>query len=138
VLLVGSREQVAEWFAEDATSSLGARGSSGAHDGSDDFDVSTGLAPSRSFRASKNESILPKGLTPGQAAELRELLDHLHTSVNDTLEAGVVDEKEKKVVIDQQAWQNLLMTQSQIAELIRTIEDPQSTDSARNDMGSDS
>ena len=135
VLLVGSREQVAEWFAEDATSSFGEGGSGRKEVYSDEFDLSTGLAPSRTPHVSHHEVILPRGLTPGQAAELRELLDHIHVGMNATLEAAVVDEKEKNVVINQQAWQNLLMTHSQVAELIRTIEDPQSTDSGNHDQG---
>ncbi len=138
VLLVGSREQVAECFREDATSSYGEKGSSGEHeDFSDDFDLSTGLAPSRPHYVSHYEVTLPKGLSPGQAAELRELLDHIHNGMNAIVEAGFVDEKEKRVVIHQPAWQNLLMLHSQIAELIRTIEDPQSADSNNHDTGAD-
>jgi predicted component of type VI protein secretion system len=138
VLLVGSREQVAEWFAEDATSSFGEKSStSSPDDDALDFDLSTGLAPNRPHPLSKDEIVLPKGLTPGQAAELRELLDYIHMGMNQTLESGVVDEKEKKVVINQPAWQNLLMMQSEISELIRTIEDPQSTESGNNDTGAD-
>ena len=66
-------------------------------------------------------------MTPGQAAELRELLDYLHNGLRQILEDAVVNEKDKKVVIDQKAWKNLLTTQSDLSDLIRLIEDPQSS-----------
>ena len=130
VLLVGNREQVADRFNADPTSS-----SSGKSEPEDpeeeslEFDVSTGLSPNRSANPSSREIILPQGMTPGQAAELRELLDYLHNSMRQVLEDAVVNEKDKKVLIDQKAWQNLLLTQSELSELIRLIEDPQSSSS---------
>lgn len=138
VLLVGSREQVAAWFAEDATSSLDNPDKSSSGSGGDesyDFDLSTGLAPHRSPQLSSHEIVLPRGLTPGQAAELRELLDHIHSGMRIVLDGATVDEKENSVVINQKAWQNLLMTQSEISELIRLIEDPQTDSEAEHDTG---
>ena len=136
VLLVGSREQVAEWFANDATSSSAGH-VSGKEDDSYEFDLSTGLPQNRSTSLFSEGVVVPKGLTPGQAAELRELLDHIHEGMRVVLEGAQMDEKENSVTINQQAWQNLLMTQSEIAELIRGIEDPQSNDGHDMDTGSD-
>lgn len=67
----------------------------------------------------------PRGLSPGQAAELRELLDHIHSGMRSVIEHAVVDEKQGTAVINGQAWQKLLSIQSQVSVLIREIEDPQ-------------
>lgn len=130
VLLVGNREQVSERFNDDATSSVGKQEQDGPEEDSPyDFDVSTGLSPNRSANLSSRDLVLPQGMTPGQAAELRELLDYLHNALRQILEDAVVNEKDKKVVIDQKAWKNLLTTQSDLSDLIRLIEDPQSSSS---------
>lgn len=133
VLLVGSREQVAEWFAEDATS--GEESSFGSSDDQRGLDMSTGLAHHNSPNLSSHEVKIPRGLTPGQAAELRELLDHIHLGMRSALEGATVDDKQNTVTMEQRAWQTLLMTQSEVSELIRAIEDPQSSDSSNTDSG---
>lgn len=135
VLLVGSREQVAEWFDADRRGeSVGAHSSSSDPD-NDDFDLSTGLAIPKSSHLSNRNICIPQGLTPGQSAELRELLDHVHAGIRSILENSSIDEKQNKVVIDIRAWQNLLMSQSELSELIRTIEDPLESDGPNPDMG---
>ncbi|MEZ6133463.1 MAG: FHA domain-containing protein [Pirellulaceae bacterium] len=74
---------------------------------------------------SRNEAFLPRGLTPGQSAELRELLDHIHAGMRGVIEKTSVDEKASSVSLTLEAWQSLLNTQCEISELIRGIEDPQ-------------
>ncbi len=76
---------------------------------------------------------LPRGLSPGQAAELREVLDHIHMGLRGLVENGVVAEKERRVEIDQRAWGRLLLVQSDISEWIRAIEDPQAQSSSLGD-----
>ena len=78
---------------------------------------------------------MPRGLTPGQAAELRELLDLIHGGMRSVIEHATVDEKENTVSISFQAWQKLLRTQSDVSVLIRAIEDPQSADHQNQDTG---
>jgi len=138
VVLVGSREQVAEWFAKDSNSSgreHGDRNSDSISD--DDLGDSTGLAHHQLQSLSNRDITLPRGMSPGQAAELRELLDHLHAGMGTVLEGASIEEKDSHVLIDLRAWQNLLRTQSEVAELIRTIDDPQSSDSHSQDTGTD-
>jgi Inner membrane component of T3SS, cytoplasmic domain len=74
---------------------------------------------------------LPRGLSPGQAAELREVLDHIHAGLRGMVENGIVGEKDKRVEIDQAAWAQLLEVQSHISEWIRAIEDPQASQSGK-------
>lgn len=139
VLLVGTREQVADWFDADSSSPKEAELELRAVDPDDDFDfdLSTGLAAPNSSHRSSHSVQVPRGLSPGQAAELRELLDHVHGGMRNVVDSATVNEKEHNVTIDIRAWQNFLMTQSEISELIRGIEDPQGSDAHRQDTGTD-
>lgn len=129
VLLVGSREQVAEWFADDATTG-GALDVSSDDRFAEDQNPSTGITHKDNRRLSGSDVYIPSDLTPGQAAELRELLDHVHSGIRTVLDEAVVDEKENHVAIDLRSWQKLLMTQGELAELIHFIEDPAAQDSS--------
>ena len=71
---------------------------------------------------------LPTGLTPGQSAELRELLDHIHIGMRGIVETGVVDEKENTITIDHRAWRQMLAAQTDVSLWIRAIEDPQAAE----------
>lgn len=135
VLLVGTREQVADWF--DADRDLTSSGPRIAAEADDDvdFDLSTGLAIPKMATSSAQSVQIPRGLSPGQAAELRELLDHIHAGMRSVVEGASVNEKEGTVTIDVRAWQNFLVTQSELAEMIREIEDPQASDSSSRDTG---
>lgn len=132
VLLVGSREQIVDLLGTPAGK---ADAGSSDYDGSSSFDPSTGLAIPRSANVADRNVTLPQGMSPGQAAELRELLDHFHNSMRTILDNASVSEKENCAVVDIRAWQNLLMTQSEIAELIRAIEDPQASSHPEFDTG---
>ncbi len=139
VLLVGTREQVADWYDADATDSSSSRRPAAAEDAQEDLDfgMSTGLAVPKSSKQSIHHAQLPRGLSPGQSAELRELLDHIHSSMRNVLEGARTNDKEGRVDIEIKSWQSFLMTQSEIAELIRAIEDPQSSEAPARDTGAD-
>ncbi len=126
VLLVGTREQIAEWFSDNPTSSIRSDSYHGDKGDVDSLDIeySTGLNQSRSMNSSRHEVAIPRGLSPGQAAELRELLDHLHCGMRVVLDSAVEHEDSRKISIDTKAWQSLLILQSDISELIRNIEEP--------------
>ncbi len=128
-MLVGSREQIVDWTDSPASASErtaaeldGMSGDGLLDEVSDD---STGL-PYPDSGAPLSQATLPAGLTPGQAAELRELLDHIHDGLQMVLDDATVNEKENQTIINLRAWQNLLRTQSEIAEWIHGIEDPES------------
>ncbi|MCA9134358.1 MAG: FHA domain-containing protein [Planctomycetales bacterium] len=132
VLLVGTREQVADCFEADGSGG-NSRVMAGIPLGGEeheehDIDMSTGLVQPRSAHLASQGPQLPRGLSPGQAAELRELLDHLHNGMQLVVENASANEKENSTTIDLRAWQNFLMTQGQLAELIHAIEDPQGND----------
>lgn len=124
VLLVGTREQIAEWFSENPTTSVREPHSDECEIDSIDIDYSTGLLQSRSFNnSSSHEVSVPHGLSPGQAAELRELLDHLHAGIAAVIQSGKTLD-DQKVILDAKSWQSVLVLQSDISELIRSIEEP--------------
>lgn len=115
VLLVGNR------------SFAGVAGSDSDVDG--DEDMSSTRLPIEGSSSQRSLPGLPRGLSPGQAAELREVLDHIHVGLRGLVENGVVVEKEKRVEIQQRVWAKFLLIQSDISEWIRTIEDPQASQS---------
>ncbi len=136
VLLVGTREQVADWFDADRDlTSSGPRIVADVDDDDANFDLSTGLAIPKMATSSAQSVHIPRGLSPGQAAELRELLDHIHGGMRSVVDGATVNEKEATVTIDVRAWQSFLVTQSELSERIREIEDPQASDSASRDTG---
>ncbi len=136
VLLVGTREQVADWIdakrglsPDDSRPLLGGAAIDGVDQVDDSsFDLSTGLALPKLSQSSQRYVHIPHGMSPGQAAELRELLDYLHTNMRAVVEGAVVDDKENLATLDIRAWQKFLATQSELAEIIRGIEDPQGSD----------
>ncbi len=139
VLLVGTREQVAEWFSDNPTTSVRSDNILGSDKGdldSLDVEYSTGLLAPKSSQSSSHEVCLPRGLSPGQSAELRELLDHLHAGIRIVMDVAVVND-DHKVIIDAKAWQNLLVLQSDICELIRNIEEPPDNMPLNHDTGED-
>lgn len=130
VLLVGTREQVAAWLNKDSkrpkADKRGAESLLPIDADSYDLEYSTGLVGASSSNSSHNLApTLPRGLSPGQAAELRELLDYLHNGLRSIFENASVDEAQGRVTIDTRSWQGLLTIQSELSELIRAVEDPQ-------------
>lgn len=137
VLIVGTREQVASWFNDAPTRSLNPRqtGTSSSDD-VEEIEFSTDVDRARSVQGQqRTEPSLPKGMSPGQAAELRELLDHLHEGMRIVFDTASVDEQAGKVVMDFRCWHALIRTQSELAQLIRAIEDPQSVFPPDRDTG---
>lgn len=136
VLLVGTREQVADWIdarrdlPPDSSRALfsGAANDGADHDDDSGFDLSTGLAIPKMAQPPHRYVRIPQGMSPGQSAELRELLDYLHAGMRAVVEGAAVDDKDNVATIDIRAWQKFLMTQSELAEIIRGIEDPQGSD----------
>ena len=67
---------------------------------------------------------LPTQLSPGQAAQVSELLEYLHLRSRQLVHSAVVDEENQQVKISLSQWQDLLDMQSQLAEYLRLIGDP--------------
>ncbi len=67
---------------------------------------------------------LPAQLSPGQAAQVSEILEYLHLRARLLVQAASIDEEAGKVTIPLGHWQELLDVQSQLAEYLRTIGEP--------------
>lgn len=137
VLIVGTREQVASWFNDAPTRSLNHRGNGSLlADEVDSEEFSTDMDRTRSVHNQRRtEPTLPRGLSPGQAAELRELLDHFHEGMRVVFDSASVDEQAGKVMMDLSCWHSLIRTQTELAQFIRAIEDPQSAFPPDRDTG---
>jgi pSer/pThr/pTyr-binding forkhead associated (FHA) protein len=69
---------------------------------------------------------LPTQLSPGQAAQVSEILEYLHLRTRQLVQAAEIDEATAKATIPLSQWQELLDLQSQLAEYLRAIGDPDS------------
>jgi len=126
VLIVGTREQVSTWFNDSPTRSLPIRESQLPAQEDDELAFAMDADQTVNAQHDPGDPSLPKGMSPGQAAELRELLDHIHEGLRVVFDSAAVDEQAGKVVMDFRCWHSLIRTQSELAQLIRAIEDPQS------------
>jgi pSer/pThr/pTyr-binding forkhead associated (FHA) protein len=67
---------------------------------------------------------LPDRMTPGQAAQLAEILEYLHIRLRNLIQTARVDGQEGRVTIDYRRWQSLLDLQSRLAEYMRHVAEP--------------
>ena len=68
---------------------------------------------------------LPGLLSPGQAAELSELLQYLHLRIRSLIKTSKVSRQTEDVTIDQRRWQNLLDIDVRLADYLRSIGEPE-------------
>lgn len=68
--------------------------------------------------------VIPDDLTPGQKAQLCEILDFLQNRLERLIETAETDESTEQVRLKQSAWQRLLDVQLRLATLNRSITDP--------------
>ncbi|SMP65718.1 Inner membrane component of T3SS domain-containing protein [Neorhodopirellula lusitana] len=67
---------------------------------------------------------IPDDLSPGQKAQLCEILDFLQNRLERLIETAETDEDTEQVLLKQSAWQRLLDVQSRLATLNRSVTDP--------------
>ncbi len=67
---------------------------------------------------------LPQGLSPGQAAQLSELLEYLHVRIRQMLEVVKCDDDAEEVALNMAAWQDLLDLQTRLGRYLRLIGHP--------------
>jgi pSer/pThr/pTyr-binding forkhead associated (FHA) protein len=67
---------------------------------------------------------LPERLTPGQAAQLAELLEFLHLRLRNFIASARADNKSNKVSLDLRQWQSLIDLQARLAEYLREVGEP--------------
>ncbi|OHB83674.1 MAG: FHA domain-containing protein [Planctomycetes bacterium RBG_16_64_12] len=67
---------------------------------------------------------LPTGLSPGQAAQLSEMLQYLHLRMRGLVQSVKVKRKSEQVTLEQRQWQNLLDLHDRVAGYLRGIGEP--------------
>ncbi len=130
VLLFGSREQIADRLQQIRT------GEPGTHSG-DITDESLTSNPDLGFELNYDDEReiqaalhildppeLPSRLSPGQAAQLAEIMEFIHARLRSLMNSATkVDDG--TMALSFRKWQSLLDLQSRVAEFIRRIGDPQ-------------
>jgi predicted component of type VI protein secretion system len=67
---------------------------------------------------------LPEGLSPGQAAEVSELIEYVHLRLRELIESATVKTPKEPITIDYEQWQHLLDLQALLAGYLRRIGEP--------------
>lgn len=67
---------------------------------------------------------LPEGLSPGQNAQLSELLQYMHLRIRGLLESAQVSKKTEEASLPQRRWQDILDLESRLAHYLRSIGEP--------------
>ena len=128
VLLLGSREDIAHRVSKLQPNSHSSRGADSALDLSDKVDDFAKKAKhdsrlqARIYDAEPPE--LPSRLSPGQAAQLSELLEYVHIRLRELVSDVHADRKGEMVEMDIKQWQYLLDLQARVSEYLRKIGHP--------------
>lgn len=67
---------------------------------------------------------LPDRLSPGQAAQLSEMIEYLHIQVRRVIADAEVDHRLMKIELSTEQWQKMLDVQARLAEYLRVIGQP--------------
>jgi pSer/pThr/pTyr-binding forkhead associated (FHA) protein len=67
---------------------------------------------------------LPDRMTPGQAAQLAEILEYLHVRLRNLILSATVENKTSKITLDLRQWQALIDLQARLSEYLRRIGNP--------------
>jgi len=132
VLLFGSREQIAQRLARlrDDQSDAGRTAdpdklSKAANMSSLDFELNWSEdADLQATIHALEPPDLPERMSPGQAAQLAEILEFLHLRLRNLVGSVQVDGKSSRVVLDLRQWQALLDLQARVSEYLRKIGEP--------------
>ena len=112
LMLVGSESQIAARMA-----AMG-----------DDSSVAIGGQPAASREPEADFPSLPSDLTPGQKAQVGELIEHLQDRLHRLIDSARMEENGQRILLDFEAWQRMVATKSQLAVLSRHIADPTGSD----------
>lgn len=132
VLLFGSREQIASRLAElrgvspaTGTGTLSPSELENLPSASLDFELNWSENPEvQSTLHTLQPPELPERLSPGQAAQLCELLEYLHLRIRDLLGSVKIKSESERVSLEARQWQNLLDLQARLAGYLRSIGQP--------------
>jgi len=135
VLLFGSREQIAGRLAELRGASPDGTGSGTGTLSPEDLENPPAASLDFELNWSGDPEIqnelhtlmppeLPERLSPGQAAQLCELLEYLHLRLRDLLDSVKIKGDAEHVVLEARQWQNLVDLQARLAGYLRSVGQP--------------
>jgi hypothetical protein len=128
VLLFGSREQIAGRLAAlrgDSSGTVSHAEGASAQAASLDFELNWSADPDvQSTLHTLVPPELPERLSPGQAAQLCELLEYLHVRIRDLLASVSIKPDAERVSLDARQWQNLVDLQARLATNLRAVGQP--------------
>lgn len=127
LMLIGTEEQIAARIA-----AMGTHGPTVAHDSSSceaslllDLDSHPeSLQPNLAFLANNEPPAIPERLSPGQAAQLCEVLEHIQSRLHRLIDGAKVNEEEESVTMALPQWQQMLEVQARLGVMIRQVADP--------------
>ncbi|OHB79332.1 MAG: FHA domain-containing protein [Planctomycetes bacterium RBG_16_64_10] len=130
LLLYGKREQIAERLAalrrqQGALANADEAPPMAVHESSLDFEFRLGEACD--LQSTLHIPILPdlpQRLSPAQAAQLSELLEYVHIRIRGLIGSVKIKPSTEQVTLEIRQWQNLLDLQSRLAEMLRSIGEP--------------
>lgn len=132
VMLFGSRSQIAERMRQQRGGEEGEVSQTldpdkaGSDPGNYDFELSwQGEAPEAPIHPVAPPD-LPERLSPGQAAQLVEVLEYLHLRLRNLANSVALEKDTNEVRLDLERWQAVLDLQMRLAEYLRAVSDPNS------------
>lgn len=131
VLLFGSRDEIAGRLADMRRGSAAARGTGDASSQSKrnanslEFDLEWDNDDDLQATLHTIEPPeLPDRMSPGQAAQLAELIEYIHIRLRNLMNSVETEGKGEQVKLDLRQWQGLLDLQSRLAEYLRAVSGP--------------
>jgi len=132
VLLFGSREEIARRLAAlrgvDLSTGVALEAEDEEKESSSislDFELNFGdQADAQATLHTLVPPELPPSLSPGQAAQLAELLQFFHLRMRGLIQSVKAKNKSDRVTLEQRQWQNLLDLQDRLAGYLRAIGEP--------------
>lgn len=78
---------------------------------------------------------LPSRLSPGQAAQLTEVLEYLHLRIRNLIGSVRIAADSDRITLESRHWQALLDLHARLSELLGGIADPHSPEAEEEDSG---
>lgn len=128
VLLLGSRDDIAKRVNKLKSGSHSKNGDSKLEYSEDVHDFAKKAKHDSKLQAriyDVDPPELPSRLTPGQAAQLSEVMEFVHLQLRELVSDIHADRKGEKIEIDFDRWQHLLDLQARISEYLRQIGHPE-------------
>lgn len=126
LMLVGSEEEIAERLANLGGENPTLSREMSSSESSIALDLNQGSKSPFHLELAQVRELpsVPDNLSPGQKAQLCEILDFLQSRLCKLVETAKIEEGTGQVVLKLQAWQRLLGVQARLSEMHRQIADP--------------